>query len=96
MIRLLGSRKFIGLPPGTLYTEYWLDNTDQCEGMIQNFIKNPDEFLNTFLDTTDLLIYGDNGASLLLEGQKDDSDLVLTDINVVGDASPGNYVKNCF
>jgi len=92
MIRLLGSRKFIGLPPGTLYTEHWLNDIEQCNTMIHNFIENPDEFL----DTLDLFIYQDNGASLLLEGQKDEDDLCLTDVNVVGDASPGTTLRIVF
>jgi hypothetical protein len=92
MIKLLGARKFIDLPAGTLYSEYWLDNVEQCEKMIENFKANYKEFL----DTTDLMVYQDNGASLLLEGQKDKYDLTLTDINVVGDANPDCTLRVVF
>ena len=92
MIRLLGARKFINLPAGTLYTEYWLNSTQECNEMVEKFIRNPNEFL----DTSDLLIYQDNGASLILQGQKDAADIILTDINVVGDADPSTTLRVVF
>lgn len=96
MIRLLGARKFINLPAGTLYTEYWLKNTQQCDEMIQKFRKNPKEFL----DTAELMVYYDNGASLLLSDKKDGNkivdELILTDINVVGDANPSTTLRVVF
>ncbi len=92
MIRLIGSRKFIGLPVGTLYKEFWFNNQVECEKMIDEFIKNPSKFL----DTEDLMIYQDNGASLVLEDPYCDDDICLVDINVVGDADPSNTLRIVF
>lgn len=91
-IRLLGSRKFITLPPGTLYVEYWMKSTQECNKLINEFKSNPGKFL----DTSRLMIYYDNSASLVLEGAKDDDEICLTDVNVVGDAMPDYTLRVVF
>jgi hypothetical protein len=83
-MRLLGSRKFIDLPAGTLYTEHWFNDEYQCYKMIDEFKSYPEKFM----DTIDLLIYQNNEASLCMEGQEHEDKVILTDINVVGDADP--------
>ena len=92
MLRLLGSRRFLDLPPGTLYVEYWCHTERECNELIDRFVANPTEFM----DTTDLMVYYDNGASLVLDGQKQQDDVVLTDINVVGDADPSCTLRVVF
>ncbi len=92
MIRLLGARKFIGLPAGTLYTQFWFNNEKECEKMIEEFTENPSDFL----DTEDLKIYQDNGASLILQEPFDEGELCLVDKNVVGDADPSCTLRIVF
>ena len=92
MIKLLGARKFIGLPTGTIYKEYWLKNEDECEKMINEFKENPNRFLNT----RHLMIYQDNSASLLLQAPFWENELCLVDINVVGDACPSCTLRITF
>jgi hypothetical protein len=91
-MKLLGSRKFIDLPAGTLYTEHWFNTEDECYKMIDEFKSCSEKFL----DTTDLLIYENNGASLCMESQEHNGELVLTDINVVGDADPRTTLRIIF
>ena len=89
MIRLLGSRKFIKMPPGTLYVEHWKSTIKECVELIDEFSLNP----SRFFDTADLRIYYDNSASLIPSEQRNQNELVLTDINVVGDACPGTTLR---
>jgi len=91
-MRLLGSRKFIDLPAGTLYVEYWFNNEKQCQKMIDEFKHCPEKFL----DVTDLMVYYNNGASLCMEGQSHEEEIILTDINVVGDADPKTTLRIVF
>jgi hypothetical protein len=93
MIRLLGARKFIDLPAGTLYVEHWCKNMAQCEEIIEKFKINPKEFF----DTKYLMIYQNNSYSSLLENCIDeDGDIILTDVNVVGDACPDLTLRIVF
>jgi hypothetical protein len=92
MIRLLGARKFIGLPTGTLYKEFWLNNEEECEKMISEFTENP----SNFLDTENLMIYQDNSGSLVLNDPFQGDEICLIDINVVGDAAPSCTLRIVF
>jgi hypothetical protein len=92
VIKLLGARKFIDLPAGTLYSEYWLNNTQECEKMIESFRENPHQFL----DFKSLLIYESNSCSAMLEGHTENEEPWFTDINVVGDANPNQTLRVVF
>lgn len=85
MIRLMGARKFIDMPPGTLYVRYWLHSEKECFELIKQFESDPRRLTK---DIDRLCIYQDNSASLILDGQEQEEELTLTDINVVGDAGP--------
>lgn len=99
-MRLLGARKFIGLPAGTIYKEYWLRDVAQCKSMIKEFQQSPERFSGM----EDLLIYFNNGGSLILccrnvrngTNVKMGKDIILTDINVVGDADPTRTLRVVF
>lgn len=80
------------MPPGTLYTEYWMDSDRECLKLIDDFKSSPE----IFFDTSDLMIYYDNSASLVLEGMEYDDEIVLTDVNVVGDADPAHTLRVVF
>lgn len=82
-IMLMGARRFIDMPTGTLYISLWKNSTSDCIDLIEEFMKDPKEFL----DYSDMEVYGDNGGSMGFS-QDDEDHIFYYDANVVGDASP--------
>lgn len=84
---LMGARKFIDMPKGTIFQEIWENDEDSLYGFIEKF-KNND--LQVYWD--EVYIYWNNSCSADMdEGlfrKDDDGDVLFTDINVVGDANP--------
>lgn len=83
---LLGARKFIDMPVGTIYIPISTNSSEQCFDIIDTFKMKPLDLL----DFTDMEIYGDNSGSLtFITPDADYEDYRhWYDANVVGDASP--------
>jgi len=81
---LLGAREFIKMPTGTFYEPYWENTKEECLRIICQFKKEP----TTFLNITDLHVFGDNSGSMSFTGNKEDDYIFYYDANVVGDADP--------
>jgi len=81
---LLGAREFIKMPAGTFYEPYWKNTKEECLQIINKFKEEP----KTFLDITDLHVFGDNFGSMSFTGNKEDDYIFYYDANVVGDANP--------
>lgn len=99
-ITLMGARKFLDMPKGTIYHQFWMDNSKECLKLIEEFNKNPKEYFSNL--GLILHIYGNNRGSMALRGPVDDDSyepietdsiedyLFYYDANVVGDASPND------
>lgn len=87
-LMLLGARKFIDMPVGTIYVPLIMNSSEECFDAINTFKTKPTDLL----DLTSMEIYGDNSGSLTFitpDHDADDKDYKhWYDANVVGDASP--------
>ena len=98
-LRLMGARKFLDMPKGTIYYVLWKGSREDCFKEINGFNKSPKEhFLS--LDINKIHVYGNNRGSMCLHQPIDEENyepievnnledyIFYYDVNVVGDASP--------
>lgn len=86
-MRLVGPKKMIYMPAGTIFIEYWMSNQEELKKIV-------DEFCNNSLDINwyDICVYNDNSCSWCYPSYEDMDEYALIDINIVGDADPSNTI----
>ena len=83
---LTGAKRFIDMPKGTIYFEFWTDRI-KCENIIKTFESNPKDLLCEFEDMH-IYVNNDGSATFYNNEEDEDSPIFYYDANIVGDASP--------
>lgn len=87
-MRLVGPKKMIYMPAGTIFIEYWMSNQKELKKVVDSFINNSIDID----DWHDIYVYKNNSCSWCYPSDENIDEYTLIDINIVGDADPENTV----